>query len=52
MKGGKLVHRTLSPEQAEILKLAIANYRNAKKLMKDWEAATEQLINAQAPREP
>ena len=52
MKGGKLVHRTVSAEQAEILELAIANYRNAKKLMKDWEAATERLIDTQAPREP
>src|SRR5215831_17396550 len=51
MKGGKLVHRVVSPEQAEILRLAIANYRNAKKLMKDWEALTERLIDAEAPRE-
>jgi hypothetical protein len=52
MKWGKLVHRTLSAEQAKILQLAIANYRMAKKLMKDWEAATERLIDAQASREP
>jgi hypothetical protein len=49
---GKLGQRSVSPEQAEILRLAIANYRNAKKLMKDWEAATERLIDAQEPREP
>jgi hypothetical protein len=29
MKGGKLVHRTVSPQQAAILRLAIANYRKA-----------------------
>jgi hypothetical protein len=53
MKGGKLVHRTVSPEQAETLRLAIANYRIAKKLMKDWEVETERLIDAQEPpREP
>jgi hypothetical protein len=52
MKGGKLVHRMVSAEQAKILRLAIANYRNAKKLMKAWEAATERLIDAEAPREP
>jgi hypothetical protein len=51
MKGGKLVHRMVSPEQAEILRLAIANHRNAKKLLKDWEAVTERLIDAEAPRE-
>ena len=37
MKGGKLVHRTVSPEQAAILEIAIANHREAKKLMQDWE---------------
>lgn len=52
MKGGKLVHRMVTAEQAEILRLAIANYRNAKKLMKAWEATTEQLIDAKAPRGP
>src|SRR5215831_1802800 len=52
IKGGKLVHRTLSAEQAEILQLAIANYREAKKLMKEWEEATERLIDGQAPRKP
>jgi hypothetical protein len=37
MKGGKLVHCAVSPQQAAILRLAIANYRKAKKLMKAWE---------------
>src|SRR5262245_3955951 len=31
-------HRSVSPDQAEFLRLAIANYLNARKLMKDWEA--------------
>lgn len=52
MKGGKLVHRMVTAEQAEILQLAIANYRNAKKLMKAWETITERLIDANAPRQP
>ena len=52
MKGGKLVHRMVSAEQAEILRLAIANYRNAKKLMKAWEAITERLVDAEVPEEP
>jgi len=50
MKGGKLVHRTVSPEQAAILENAIANHRKAKKLMQDWEQETERLLDAQAPR--
>ena len=52
MKGGKLVHRTVSPEQAAILEVAIANHRKAKKLMQDWEQETERLLDAQAPRKP
>ena len=52
MKGGRLVHRTVSPEQAAILKIAIDNYRNAKKLMQAWEQETERLLDAQAPRKP
>jgi hypothetical protein len=51
MKGGKLVHRMVSPEQAAFLRLAIANYRKAKKLMRAWENETERLLNAEA-REP
>ena len=52
MKGGKLVHRVVSPEQAALLELAIANQRKAKKLMQDWEVETERLIDAEAPRKP
>ena len=48
MKGGKLVHRTVSPQQAAILRLAIANYRKAKKLMKAWEDETERLMDLEA----
>ena len=52
MKGGKLVHRVVSPEQAELLRLAIDNYRNVQKLLRDWEVETERLINAEAPPKP
>ena len=51
MKGRKLVHRRVTAEQAEILRRAIANYREAKKLMKAWETATERLIDAEAAGE-
>jgi len=44
LKDGKLHHRTLTPEQAEIMRLAIANNRKAKKLLRTWEAQTLQLI--------
>jgi len=52
MKGGKLVHRMVTPEQAAILELAIANHRKAKKLMRAWEDETERLFEAEAPRKP
>ena len=49
MKAGKLIHRYVSPEQAEILRQAIANYRKMKKLMRAWEVETERLIDTQVP---
>ena len=52
MQDGKLVHRIVSPEQAVILQQAIDNYRNVQKLLRNWEAETEQLINAETPRNP
>ena len=51
MKDGKLVHRTVSPEQATILRAAIANYRKARKLMQAWEHETERLIDAETSRD-
>ena len=47
MKGGKLVSRMVSLEQAALLRLAIANYRKARKLMRAWEKETESLIDAE-----
>ena len=52
MKGGVLVHRSLTPQQAQILQLAIGNHRKAKKLMRAWEEETERLIDLETPREP
>jgi hypothetical protein len=52
MKAGKLAHRYVSPEQAALLRQAIANYRKVKKLMRAWEVETEKLIDAKAPRNP
>ena len=50
LKAGKLHHRTLTPEQAEIMRLAIANQRKAKKLMRVWEAQTLKLIELTTPK--
>src|SRR5215813_8128403 len=52
LKGRKLVHRVVSPEQAELLRLAIANYRQARKLLRAWEKETERLIDAGTAGEP
>jgi hypothetical protein len=52
MQGGKLVHRVVSPQQAELLQLAIDNYRSVQQLLRDWEVETERLIDAETPRKP
>jgi hypothetical protein len=44
LKGGRLRHRTLTSEQADIMRIAIANHRKAKKLLRAWEAQTLHLI--------
>jgi hypothetical protein len=51
MKAGRLVHRMVTPQQAELLQRAIANHRHAKKLIRAWEQETERLIDLEAPRE-
>jgi len=51
MKDGKLVHRYISPEQAQVLGQAIANYRNVQELLRTWETETERVLDAQYPRE-
>jgi hypothetical protein len=50
LKAGKLHHRTLTPEQADIMRLAIANHRKAKKLLRAWEAQTLHLIELKTPK--
>ena len=49
LKAGKLRHRTLTPEQAELMRLAIANHRKVKKLLRAWEVQTQRLIELNAP---
>jgi hypothetical protein len=49
LKAGKLQHRTLTPQQAGLMRLAITNYRKAKKLLRAWEAHTQHLIELNAP---
>jgi hypothetical protein len=49
MKAGKLRHRTLTPEQAGLMRLAITNHRKVKRLLRAWEAQTQRLIELTAP---
>jgi hypothetical protein len=48
MKGGRLVHRVVSPAQAALLREAIANYRTLRRLLRTWENETVTLIEAEA----
>jgi hypothetical protein len=47
MHEGKLVHRTVSARQAAVLRLAIANYRTVRRLLREWEVETERLIESE-----
>jgi hypothetical protein len=48
LKGGRLHHRTLTPKQAQLMRLAIANYRKTRKLLRTWETHTRRLIEINA----
>jgi hypothetical protein len=45
-KDGKLHHRIVTPEQAELLKQSIANHRQIQALLAQWEDETaEEILN-------
>ena len=52
MRAGKQTHRYVSATQAQILRQAIANYREVRKLLREWEEHTERLIDAADPKTP
>ncbi|MDH7556867.1 MAG: hypothetical protein QHG94_08040 [Candidatus Methanosuratincola sp.] len=41
---GRLVHKTLSPDQAQMLEQAIANNRELKALLGDWRHESAEII--------
>ena len=49
MRAGKPTHRYVSARQAEILREAIDNYRQVKKLLRSWEEDSERIIDADYP---
>ena len=52
MRAGKPTARYVSEQQAQILRQAIDNYRQVKKMLRDWEENTERLIDAVQPPTP
>ncbi len=52
MRAGKPSQRYVSEQQAVILHQAIENYRQVKKLLREWEENTERLIDAVQPPQP
>ena len=46
MHGGKLVHRTVSAKQAQLLRKAIANYKAVRSLLRAWETETVRIMAA------
>lgn len=47
MKGGKLVNRMVTREQAALLAAAIRNYRAARRLLRSWEEQSIRIIESE-----
>jgi hypothetical protein len=47
---GRLVHTNLGPEQVQVLKQAIRNYRKIQAELQRWEGETERIILAMGKR--
>lgn len=46
MRDGKLAHRYVTEQQAQVLRRAIDNYQQVKDLLREWEENTERLFDA------
>jgi hypothetical protein len=44
--GGTLLHRVVTPEQAQMIRQAIKNHRDILKLLKQWERETVSVIES------
>jgi hypothetical protein len=52
-KDGKLLHKTLSRDQARLIQKAIANHRTIEKLLADWEQETaSEVLNPSEDNDP
>jgi hypothetical protein len=50
MQGGGQVHRMITPEQARVLRVAIRNYRQVRRLLRAWEAQTARILQTHDKR--
>jgi hypothetical protein len=51
MHDGKLVHRSVPAERAELMQHAIDNYKRARELLHEWELQSANEIIAPEPNE-
>lgn len=51
-EGGRLAHKTISAEQAELLRGGIRNYQEVKKLLGLWERESAAIILERRSRKP
>jgi hypothetical protein len=51
MHDGKLVHRVVPPERAELMQHAIDNYKRVRELLHEWELQSADEIIAPEPNE-
>lgn len=49
VQDGRVRHRALSPGRAELIRVAIGNYKKVKELLKEWEAETVRMIELKVP---
>lgn len=50
MKNGKLIHSTVTSEQAQQLRRAISAYRSVQKLLRQWEEETAKILEIRQSR--
>lgn len=50
MKHGRLVSRMVTPEQARVLRRAIANYRIVRRLLRAWEDQVVRMLETETQR--
>lgn len=52
LENGRLVHRLLTEEQANLLRQAIGNYRRVQRFLRRWEDQTLRVADVKNPGKP